>query len=300
MQVRGPLGLRQLEFTGTPNADYQDLILGSNRSESLRQICRSLHTVRRRWDMIVLRNLPEESPTRNELKAEFQRLGLGVLDMEPQPCPTLAIRGHEAECDALLARYSVRRVMRSLSKLGPLKLEMLDTADQIDQNLPLFFEQHVVRRAGTSAASPFIRDDYRRWYREMAHAASARGWLHFSRLDCGSKPVAFHFGFQYGSRLSWYKPSFDPSLAGLSPGTALIQHLIENARERGLAEIDFGGGLEPFKARFSNTQRSNRILRVFANRALHLAFLTGARLRGHAKRIRQRWRGPAEGVQSNG
>jgi CelD/BcsL family acetyltransferase involved in cellulose biosynthesis len=36
MRVRGPLGLRQLEFTGTPNADYQDLIIPDRRESGAR------------------------------------------------------------------------------------------------------------------------------------------------------------------------------------------------------------------------------------------------------------------------
>ena len=63
MRVRGPLGLRQLEFIGTPNADYQDLIIPERRDEAVRAVCEFLHGVRGRWDMIVLRNLPSGSPT---------------------------------------------------------------------------------------------------------------------------------------------------------------------------------------------------------------------------------------------
>src|SRR5262245_25236823 len=50
MRVHGPLGLRVLEFTGTPNADYQDFVLPGRRAEALRVLCDELHSARARWD----------------------------------------------------------------------------------------------------------------------------------------------------------------------------------------------------------------------------------------------------------
>src|SRR5262245_34628864 len=99
MRVRGPLGLRQLEFTGTPNADYQDFVLPRRRAESMRALCEALAAMRGDWDMMVLRNLPADSPSVAGLAAECRRLGLGVMDMERQPCPTLRIRGREPEVE---------------------------------------------------------------------------------------------------------------------------------------------------------------------------------------------------------
>ena len=121
----------------------------------------------------------------------------------------------------------------------------------------------------------------------MADTLGKAGWLHFSMIECGTKPAAYHFGFCYNGALSWYKPSFDHEFAGQSPGTVLIRYLIEDASSRKLRELDFSGGEEPFKDRFSNNRRTNLNLRVFSRRSLHLAFTTAARLRDMAGRA---WR----------
>ena len=291
MAVRGPLGLRQLEFIGTPNADYQDLIIPERRDEAVRAVCEFLHGVRGRWDMIVLRNLPSGSPTIGVLQTACAQLGLRLMDMERQPCPTLQIRGREEEVRQLLDRYSVRRSIRRLATRGALAYRTLDTPEEVGHWLPVFFEQHVRRWQGTNDPSPFTDEAFCAWYRDLAQAALAGGWLHFSLLECGGQPAAFHFGFSHGGVLSWYKPSFSPEFARESPGTALISRLIQDATDRGLGELDFAAGLEPFKDRFSNLRRECLNLRIFSGPLLHAGFVAGGRLRRCARSSWHRVRG---------
>lgn len=288
MLVRGPLGLRQLEFTGIPNSDYQDVILPERRQEAVSAVCKFLHSRRKRWDMVVFRDLPERSPTAGEFTAAFEGLGLGVMNLERQPCPAVLLRGHESEIHRMLDRYSLRRRIRRLEQRGPLRYHVFTTMDEIDQALPVFFEQHIQRWRETGTPSPFSDAAFQEWYCALARAAFAGGWLHFSRLECAGKPAAFHFGFQFGRTLSWYKPSFDWDFHRESPGTVLIRHLIEEASSRGLDELDFSSGLEGFKLRFANSQSINLNLRVFSRSWLHRGFIAGARLRQVARRI---WHG---------
>lgn len=284
MRVREPLGLRQLELVGMPNADYLDLIAPVRREEVLPALCRFLHAERASWDMIVLRNLPERSPTAGEFGAHFRSLGLGVMDRERQPCPVVLLHGQGAATQRILERYSFRRRVRRLEQRGPVRFRVLDSPEEIDAALPAFFEQHVQRWEATSDPSPFTDPAFRAWYRALAQAAQAAGWLHFSVLECGSRPAAFHFGFRYGGTLSWYKPSFDWEFHRESPGTVLIMHLIQDAQTRGLAELDFSSGLEPFKLRYANSQSFNLNLRVFARPLLYRVFVTGEFWRAVARR----------------
>lgn len=297
MRVNGPLGLRQLEFTGAPNADYQDFVLPRRRAEAMRVLCEALEAMRGDWDMIVLRNVRADSPTLAELAGECRRLGLGLVDMERQPCPTLRIRGREKEIGGLLDKYSVRRIVRRLEQHGPARFRTLDSGDEVASELPAFFEQHVRRWQGTRAPSPFGDRRYRDWYAALARSALEAGWLHFSRLDFGDRVAAYHYGFSHRRTLSWYKPSFNPDLQRDSPGTALIVQLARDAERRGLDELDFSGGLEPFKLRFSNDRRETVNVRIFSRLAIHRLFVAGGRLRGALRGAWHRIR-PAGGNKS--
>ncbi len=154
MKIRGRLGLRQLEFAGSPNADYQDFVIPDRRSEATSAICRFLHAERRNWDMLVLRNLPAESPTRMELISGFAQLGLGSMDTELITCPSLRIAGHDSEVRDLVSRYSVTRKVRQLEQRGKVEFRVLDVRRGDNASPPdLLRAAHAAAGSGTRTES---------------------------------------------------------------------------------------------------------------------------------------------------
>lgn len=278
-------GLRRLEFVGTPNADYQDFILGRRAAELLPLLAGYLFEHRDDWDMVALRNVPMESATFQALPVIMRTLGLGATDLERVACPTFEVSSRPAEIRQWLNRYSLRRRLKHLQRHGQLAFTRFSTIAQLDRYLPMFFEQYIERRRGTAAARVFIRPEVRKFYAALAKSTLTPGWLHFSVLECAGRPVAFHFGFEFRDRLYWYKPSFDPALARHSPGKVLLSFLIRDSLERGLTELDFTVGAEPFKARYTRTHRINANLRIFSRRWHYLAFMSLIR----ANRTLVRW-----------
>ena len=266
-------GLRQIEFIGSSNADYQDFVLGKRNAELLPLLVRYLYEQRDAWDILVLRNVPTDSPTFALLPEMMRSFGLGATDHERVACPTIEISSRPVEIRRLLDGYSWRRRMKQMQRHGELAYMRCSTAEQVDRYLPQFFEQYVERRRDSAAAEIFRRPAVRAFFDTLAKSLLPRGWLHFSVLECAGQPVAFHFGFEFGGRLYWYKPSFDPGVARLSPGTVLLSYLIRDSLESGLQELDFTVGAEPFKYRYANTQRVNANLRIFRRRWLYLVAL---------------------------
>jgi CelD/BcsL family acetyltransferase involved in cellulose biosynthesis len=266
-------GLSQLEFVGTPNADYQDFILGKRSGELLPLLARHLFDHRDAWDMMVLRNVPTDSPTFALLPAMMRSFGMGATDLERMACPTLEISSRPADIRRMLDGYSTRRRIKQMKRHGELNFTRCSSQEQLDRFLPQFFDQYVKRREGSVAAEVFRRTEVRAFFQDLADSMLTCGWLHFSVLECAARPVAFHFGFEFGERLYWYKPSFDPTWARQSPGTVLLSHLIRDSMERDLQELDFTVGAEAFKYRYANTQRTNANLRVFSRRWLYLVAL---------------------------
>ena len=286
LMVSRRAGLRQLEFIGSGNADYQDFILGKREANLLPLLARFLFEHRNAWGIMVLRNVPTNSQTFALLPDAMRSLGLGATEFERVSCPTLAISSHPDEARRLPDSYSFRRRVKQLRRLGELTFTRCCAPSQVDYYLPQFFEQYVQRRRGSVAAELLRRSDFRAFYVALAKSMLPAGWLHFSALECAGQPVAFHFGFEFRGRLYWYKPSFDPELARYSPGTALLSYLIRDAVGRGLKELDFTVGAEAFKYRYANTQRTNANLRVFRRRWLYMATLGFV----SALRIWNRWR----------
>jgi CelD/BcsL family acetyltransferase involved in cellulose biosynthesis len=265
-------GLRHLEFVGSPNADYQDFVLGTQPEMALAGLATFLADQRHAWEMMVLRNLPAESLTARKFPELMNAAAIGTTDDERLECPMLEIAAQPELIRRRLNGYSFRRRIRRLSGIGELKYTRCSTTEQLDRYLPPFFSQYIEQRAGSQAAAFFRIPAVREFYSTLARSMLPTGWLHFSVLECGGRPVSFHFGFEYGGRLYWYKPCYDPAVARMSPGKVLLSYLIRDALDRNLDELDFTVGAEPFKYRYTRTQRTNVTLRAFSKRWLYRTF----------------------------
>ena len=265
-------GLRYLEFVGSPNADYQDFILGPQPEVVLKGLATFLADQRNAWHMMALRNLSTESITSRKLPGLLNATRIDTIDDERIACPTLEIASQSEEVRRRVNAYSFRRRIRRLSSLGELKFTRCSTTAELERYLPQFFAQYSEQRAGSAAARFLGRSEVGEFYSALARAMLPQGWLHFSVLECDRRPVSFHFGFEFSGRLYWYKPCYDPALARMSPGKVLLSYLIRDALDSNLDELDFTVGAEPFKYRFTRTQRTNVTLRAFSSRWLYQSF----------------------------
>jgi CelD/BcsL family acetyltransferase involved in cellulose biosynthesis len=73
-----------------------------------------------------------------------------------------------------------------------------------------------------------------------------------SVLRAGEQPVAAHLGLIGPWGLAWWFPSYDSSLSRFSPGTIMLFALAEEAANRGITRIDFGGGQDAYKFSLAN------------------------------------------------
>ena len=264
IECRRRLGLlqRRLMLVGTTNhaTDYADLIVRSGHARPRRAVLEWMRAHRHLWTQLELRNLQASSPTL-ALLGEAHDLAGKVLVQFAAEAPTRRL-GDPAADRAVLNKRSLRRHVNGFLREGTLELVRLESSPRLDAHCAHFFEQHVARWADTATPSLFHEPAQRRFYRVLAQRLAASGALHFSMVQWRGRAIAYHFGFEQGGVLTWYKPSFDPALAKRSPGEVLIRLLLEDAIGRGLKELDFTVGSEAFKFRFANHVR--RVYRVRA------------------------------------
>ncbi|HWS14822.1 MAG TPA: GNAT family N-acetyltransferase [Candidatus Methylomirabilis sp.] len=264
----GPLMLvcsgwkRSLRFIGEDNSDYCDFIAGERKQDALKAIFDAIASWKE-WNVIQLKNVPESSTTIAAVREFCGRTGKHFLEADEINCPTLIIRGYEDHARRVSRRKTIRRRHNYLRKTGDLKVFHLETVEEATRYFDLFVGQHIRRWSGTSSPSLFLKQGNRDFYLDLIEALLPRGLLLFTVLEYEDRPVAFHFGFDYGSKVLWYKPSFDPDYRRLSPGTVLLKYLIEYCIEQGRDELDFTIGDEPFKRKFANCVRKNGHYRIY-------------------------------------
>ncbi|GAB4345552.1 MAG: hypothetical protein Kow006_02900 [Gammaproteobacteria bacterium] len=168
--------------------------------------------------------------------------------------------------------------------MGHLSIRNVTSVDEGLALLPDFFEQHIVRWHNTPNPSLFLREETRTFYTELLRQCLPEGSLLFTVVKLDGKPISFHFGFDYGDVVTWYKPSFDVAWAKYSPGLILVKHLLDYALTHKRSELDFGIGDEKFKQRYTNTVRRNIEIRLYRRRR----DFARAKLEFHARQLAKR------------
>jgi CelD/BcsL family acetyltransferase involved in cellulose biosynthesis len=256
-------GDRVIRFLGDGRADYCDVLANSDHPEVTRALVDAIFADDR-WDVIELNNIPEHSLTTEILRDRSTHFGYQVLTDDLYVCPTLLVAGHRTAACEVFDKASLRRRENYFRRRGRLACRDLKTEAEIEPYLDQFFAQHIERWSATQRGpSLFLKDRNRQFYRHLTTNVAGKGWLLFTVIEFEDDPIAFHFGFDYNSTLTWYKPSFNIRYGSASPGLVLVRHLVGYALDQGRDELDFTVGDEPFKRRFTNYTRRTVRVRVF-------------------------------------
>lgn len=269
---------RVVEFIGSDAADYCDFILG--RADVLPLFGDWLIQAGHLWDVLNLRNIADTSPLLDFLPRFYPPRGNPVDLQTLYECPT-RILGDPVQDQKLLKKKSFKRKENYFLRSGTLGFRHCASVAEAQSQLDAFFEQHVRRWEAAGFKSQFLDERNRAFYRYLVQNMLPRGEVLFSVLTWDEKPIAFHFGFEYGDRIYWILPTFDLAYSDHSPGDVLLKHCLEDAISRGVGEFDFTVGEELYKYRFANHVRHAYQARVYHHRfPYHLdRFLRGVRSR---------------------
>lgn len=246
---------KEAVFLNATTADYCDFIsVPEKRREFVAEV---LHALRQEAiQTVVLPNLPEESATVAALRADpsfnsFLRTGY--------VCGQMRLGSEEERkllTDSLLKKKVLKRALRTLQGMGPLRLRHDSDSPLGESALDEFCAAHVARFLATGRISVLVREERRTFLRELSGLLAGPGWLDLTSLRVGDEAVAWNYGFRYHGSWFWYQPTFVNKLEDLSPGLCLLAKLVEDACQDPQAQmVDLGLGAEGYKERFANTER---------------------------------------------
>ena len=282
-------GQREVHFLADANSDYCDFAASGNRYEFLDAVLRYFARDYTEWRTVVLRNIPEQSPSLATVLSLCAKYRLHPRLSRRIAAPRIDFRQQQAP---FKMKYSLRRHSNRLERLGAVGFRVARDRSELPEMLDALYRQHVGRYHEKGEHSLFEQAECRRFYANLADELLDTGWLHFSELSLNGRSLATHFGFEYDNILTWYKPAFDVAYRQYSPGTALIKRLLDYAGERGINALDFTIGNEPFKERFSNAIAYNRTLTLYRTRPAALFHKAKANAITAAKRLLTALRGP--------
>jgi CelD/BcsL family acetyltransferase involved in cellulose biosynthesis len=293
MQERGSLlsmPTRQLTATANFHSPRFDL-LAFNAEVAGQAFFRHLSTDTS-WDVLRIDDVPQGGNAWHLYEAA-RLAGSPVGTWSSLQSPYVPLPCTHAEFQAQLSskfKANLRRRRKKLEEMGCVTVERVTGGMELDGKLE---EGYALEQSGWKGrGGTAIAQDNATWgfYTELARTASYGGQLalYFLRLD--GKPIAFHYGLEYGRRYYLLKPAYDEAYRECSPGQLLMDEVLKDCIARGSEEFDFLGPDMPWKRDWTGHVRPHAWLFIFRDspygRLLHKAKF---KLAPAAKELVTRW-----------
>lgn len=207
------------------------------------------------WDVGRIGPLAREAESTRVLTTAFSDAGVAWGIRELHASPYLTLPGSWDEVLGTLSG-SFRETLRRKSRKSEKDAAVTITTDPSAADAEIAFaisEETWQHAEGTGIGStPRVEG----FYRAMARAAAARGWLRVPHLSVAGRPVCFEFNLNYAGRLYNLKVGYRESEGARSPGLVLREQVLRRAVADGVAEYDFLGEAEPYKLHWTSTVRA--------------------------------------------
>jgi len=257
--------MRRLEFLANIHTRVCGFVVSRRPQETHRALW-TLLAQQHDWDVVQLRDLPEESGALAQLPGLAGADGCPSGRWPSHQCPYVPlVGGWDVYVRGLRPKHraNLRNRFKRLGRIGAVERELVSPADQRALDDALRIEaQGWKGRKGTAIRN---QPEAERFYRRLAEEASARGWLRLHFLRVGGRRIAFQYDLEYGDRIYVLKLGHDPEFAPYSPQNLLCALVLEDAFARGLGSYEFLGSREPWKLEWAREARPLDWLFVFRN-----------------------------------
>lgn len=246
---------------GADVSDYLDLIATAGREEEAwAALLGARAAARAVWE---LHAVPAASPTVTALPSLAATVGLQATVEVEDRCPVLALPGSwPAYLESLSGtqRHELQRKMRRLAREAPDARPTCATSrGEVETRMGDFLDLHRRSRAGKAR---FMDARMEGFFRRVTAALAEQGGLRLWFLDASGGPLAAFLTLEWDGTVGLYNSGFRPDRAALSPGLALLAHVLRDAIERRKRRFDFLRGEERYKYDFGPVAEPVHVVRV--------------------------------------
>jgi len=227
------------------------------------------------WDLIEFAQMPEDGALAS-LMARAQSEGYPTGRRDGQQNAFIPVTGWDGNPDYWLLRSSrhFRHTFRTAArKLPEFRFRRVTAATPED--VRAFFDLERSGWKGAEGTAIDCSDATRDFYSEIADAAGRFGYQSMYFLEADGKPIAAQLGLTYGSRYFALKCAYDESYSLCAPGHIIVNLILNDCAQRGLAEFEFLGPVTEWKAKWTNQFHQLAFFYVFRKnvygRMLHAA-----------------------------
>lgn len=251
-----PMAIRRgvLQPLSAPFSDYNGLLVGANAGAVASTALAALVDAARPWSEVVLDGIPESSSLLEAGADVPRRVRARQQVVFGSMCP-VTVNDDGGVFERMSRKESLRRHEKRLARRGTLRFRHIEDRTEILGHLDEFVRFQVTRHAAQGIRSAWASPAGRALLAALVSELDPSHELRFAVLEVQGRPAAYHFGFQYAGRFTYYVPAFDIRLADDGPGEVMLRNLLQYAHGQQLREFDFTVGDERYKSRFATHVR---------------------------------------------
>jgi CelD/BcsL family acetyltransferase involved in cellulose biosynthesis len=263
------LPVRRLEFLANDHVPRFDVLVLRRHEEVYRALWEHLSGLTGAWDVLQLTDIPKGSRTLEELPRLARADGFPTGAWPSLVSPYVPVRGSwDAYQGGLRSKHrsNLRNRLRRLERLGPVSLEVVEGGDGVPAALEDALRLEAAAWKGDAGTAILCLPEVEAFYRGLAARAAQEGWLRLYFLRAGDARIAFEFDLVLGGNVYVLKLGYDPEYGAYSPQNLLCFMVLQEAFRAGIAEFDFTGPNEGWKAEWARESRPHEWLFVFRPR----------------------------------
>lgn len=212
------------------------------------------------FDVLVVRNVPANSATGPFLRSLATARGWAYKRLDTGVAPFVRLEGRWDQFfrqrRSKKSRHNLNRSGRRLAEMGG-HIVHYSTAGELNLGLDAAFSIAEAEPRGMGTRWSIDDPAARSFYRAVATRFAEQEEFDLAILEIGGVPSAFAWSIKRGT--TWYyhhaRAVASSNYAFLSPGSALLVHLLQLALEKGFKTFDFMLGDEAYKRAWATDQQ---------------------------------------------
>lgn len=263
--------LRKLCFIGEGASDRSDVFVVRNDPAIFSELVKCIYNKIEGWDLIYLREIPENSLFLEYMKGHFEHLDVE----EDSKCPYIEFNtGTNWESFYKSLSKKIKRdfanKINRMAKLGSYSFEhirdkktvsdYIDTIKRIELNS---------LKADTNISLCFDSEEKVNFQKRIVDGAGQGYEVLVSFLKLNGQTIAHLYGFIYNNVYHTYNMAFLPEYVRVSPGKLLMNETVRWVIENKYKKFDFLRGDSYIKSKWSQDSRNQIRLTVFSKSLKH-------------------------------
>lgn len=266
-------GVPMRRLTGIAGAPTErfDLIIKDRPEDCCRAVWAHVSARAHQWDVLELRQLTAQAHAMTQLAKLAVEDRFLVGSWRSTQSPYVPVTRSWAQYYAALSKNhqsNMRRRRNGLNKLGRTSCEVVTSGGTLERDTADCFWLEAAAWKGANGTAIICRRDTRAFYTKMIKVAAADRRLRLYFLTVDGRRIATTLAVAYRNKLFVMKLGYDPAFARYTPSQVLMEHILRQAWEREVDEVDLLGETATWKECWTSEKRAHQWLFIFPPRAL--------------------------------